>query len=75
MVSQDLFPQLTGSLAAQFEDAGSFDLKNIPYPVQGYQWRPVQKKIGNAAKGDVPTLLVEAFEFAPSTDEVQSHAE
>jgi adenylate cyclase len=75
MVSQDLFRQLTGSLAAQFEDAGSFDLKNIPYPVQGFQWRPAQTKKGNAAKGEVPTLLVEEFEFAPATDEIQSHAE
>ena len=75
MVSQDLFRQLTGQLAAQFEDAGSFDLKNIPYPVQGYQWRPAQKKKGNAAKGELPTLLVEEFEFAPATDEIRSHAE
>jgi adenylate cyclase len=75
MVSQDLFRQLTGQLAAQFEDAGAFDLKNIPYPVQGYQWRPAQKKPGNAAKGEVPTVLVEEFDFAPATDEIQSHAE
>lgn len=74
MVSQDLFRQLTGSLAAQFEDAGTFELKNIPYPVQGYQWRPAQKK-GSAAKGEVPTVLVEEFDFAPTTDEVRSHAE
>lgn len=75
MVSQDLFRQLTGQLAAQFEDAGAFDLKNIPYPVQGFQWRPAQKKKGNAAKGEVPTVLVEEFDFAPATDEIQSHAE
>lgn len=75
MVSQDLFRQLTGQLAAQFEDAGAFDLKNIPYPVQGFQWRPAQKKKGNATKGEVPTVLVEEFDFAPATDEIQSHAE
>lgn len=75
MVSQDLFRQLTGQLAAQFEDAGSFDLKNIPYPVQGYQWRPAQKKKSNAAKGEVPTVLVEKFDFAPATDDIRSHAE
>jgi adenylate cyclase len=75
MVSQDLFRQLTGQLAAQFEDAGSFDLKNIPYPVQGNQWRPAQKKKGNAAKGEVPTVLVEEFDFAPATDGIRSHAE
>ena len=75
MISQDLFRQLTGQLAAQFEDAGSFDLKNIPYPVQGYQWRPAQKKKCNAAEGEVPTVLVEEFDFAPATDEIQSHAE
>ena len=75
MVSQDLFRQLTGQLAAQFEDAGSFDLKNIPYPVQGYQWQPAQKKKGNAANGEVPNVLVEVFDFAPATDEIQSHAE
>ena len=75
MVSQDLYRQLTGELAAQFEDAGSFELKNIPYPVQGFQWRPVTKKVVTASKGEVPTLLVEQFEYAPATDDVRSHAE
>ncbi|MDH5796991.1 MAG: hypothetical protein OEZ19_00380 [Paracoccaceae bacterium] len=75
MVSQDLFRQLTGELAGQFEDAGSFELKNIPYPVQGYQWRPRTKASVKASKGEVPTLLVEKFEYAPAGEEAQSHAE
>ncbi|WP_170789617.1 adenylate/guanylate cyclase domain-containing protein [Ruegeria lacuscaerulensis] len=36
MISQDLFRQLSGSLAAQFESAGLLELKNIPDPVEGF---------------------------------------
>ena len=66
MVSQDLQRQLTGELGASFTDAGSFNLKNIPYPINGFQWRPVKKV---ATGDDLPTIIVEDFQFAPADDD------
>ncbi len=40
LVSQDLYRQLTGDLSKAFEDAGSFELKNIALPVNGFRWKP-----------------------------------
>lgn len=76
MVSGDLYRQLTGEIAKQFESAGSFDLKNIPYPVEGFQWRPVsRKKKTQGAMGEIPTVLVENFEYAPQTPDAQAHTQ
>ena len=42
MISQDLKRQLTGELGASFTDAGAFQLKNIPDPINGFQWPPAK---------------------------------
>ena len=77
MVSGDLFRQLTGDIAHQFKNAGNFDLKNIPYPVEGYQWRPTKRK-GRGKfdpEGELPSIFVERFEFSPSTPEAEAHVQ
>lgn len=68
MISQDLFRQLTGGIAGQFAAAGTFELKNIPYPVEGFQWRP-QKKAVRPADDSVPLVVVEPFRAAPTDAE------
>jgi class 3 adenylate cyclase len=73
MISQDLFRQLTGDLAQKFESAGTFELKNIPYPVEGYQWR--SKKSATPGEGDIPTLGVCKFEVAPANADTTSMAD
>ena len=75
MISGDLFRQLTGDIAKQFESAGSFELKNVPYPVDGFQWRPRGKKRSQASEGEIPSVLVEHFDFAPNTPDAQAHTE
>lgn len=72
MISQDLHRQLTGELAKSFKDAGNFKLKNIALPVSGYQWRP---QTGSAVNtGEVPTICVEPFAYAPATGETEAAA-
>jgi adenylate cyclase len=63
MVSEDFHRQLTGKMASSFDDAGTFKLKNIAMPVNGFQWRPQQSDISRTS--DVPTIAVESFECAP----------
>ena len=72
MVSQDLYRQMTGPLSEAFEDAGSFKLKNIALPVTGYQWRPSSG--GRRSTGDVPTIAMELFEFAPDDSDTRAIA-
>lgn len=72
MISQDFYRQLTGELSDAFTDAGSFKLKNIAMPVIGFQWRP---QLGqSAARGEVPTIFVEPFTYAPADGETQAAA-
>jgi len=67
MVSEDLFRQLSDDKAKVLSDAGAFNLKNISQPVRLYQWRPA---LGLKRKlDDVPTIAVQAFEFAPADAE------
>jgi adenylate cyclase len=72
MISQDLHRQLTGELSEAFTEAGSFELKNIPYPVTGFQWRPA--KAGTDRAGELPTIYVEPLKFAPADEETGSAA-
>ena len=64
MISQDLYRQLSGELAKEFTDAGSFKLKNIALPVNGFQWRPQHH--GSAGASTIPSIAVESFDFAPN---------
>lgn len=73
MISQDLYRQLGGELAEAFTDAGSFKLKNIALPVQGYQWRPERR--GTAAAGEVPLIAVEPFPAAPDETDTRAAAD
>jgi adenylate cyclase len=72
MISQDLHRQLTGELAKAFIDAGSFKLKNIALPVTGFQWRPQTGPSVNT--GEVPSISVEPFAYAPENAVTESAA-
>ncbi len=69
MISQDLYRQLTGDLSKAFTDAGSFKLKNIALPVTGFQWRP---QFSQANPGEVPTIAIEPFAYAPENGETEA---
>lgn len=75
MISQDLHRQLTGDLAKAFTDAGSFKLKNIALPVTGFQWRPQVRKAAPIQPGDLPTIAVEPFTYAPESPETEAATE
>lgn len=72
MVSEDFHRQLTGEMARIFDDAGTFKLKNIALPVNAFQWRP--KHNDTVRTSDVPTIAVEAFEYAPDDIDVRAAA-
>jgi class 3 adenylate cyclase/tetratricopeptide (TPR) repeat protein len=72
MISQDLHRQLSGELAKAFTDAGSFKLKNIALPVNGFQWRPQRQTAARA--GSVPSIAVESFEAAPDEPDTRAAA-
>ena len=63
---------MTGDLASLFTDAGSFKLKNIAFPVKGYQWRPVLNS--TSGSGEVPTFAAELIQYAPNDAETESIA-
>jgi class 3 adenylate cyclase/tetratricopeptide (TPR) repeat protein len=69
MISQDLYRQLTGDMSKAFTDAGSFKLKNIALPVNGFQWRP---QFSQANPGEVPTIAIEPFAYAPENGETEA---
>jgi class 3 adenylate cyclase len=73
MISQDLYRQLTGELSKAFTDAGSFNLKNIALPVNGYQWRPQLSQQSKA--GELPSIAVEPFAYAPENGETEAVAQ
>jgi len=64
MISEDLFRQLSDDKGKVLNDAGTFSLKNISQPVRLYQWRPTPS--GKSNWGDVPSIVVQPFEFAPA---------
>ena len=70
MISQDLHRQLGSDLAREFTDAGSFNLKNIALPVNGFQWRP--RRHDSAGAGKVPSIAIESFDFAPNEPDTRA---
>ena len=72
MISQDLFRQLTGNLATQFESAGPLELKNIPSPVEGFYWSPKKEVAPDEDKR--PVIVVEKIEFGPSDEDTKAAA-
>jgi adenylate cyclase len=71
LISADLYRQMSAELAALFDDAGSFQLKNIPHVVNAYQWRP-QNRAKERAADELPTISIERFEHAPDTSDTRS---
>ena len=71
LISADLYRQLSGDEAKLFEDAGSFLLKNIPLPVNAYQWRPGRNR-KTGLHGELPSISIEPFEYAPENSETRS---
>ena len=74
MISGDVYNQLSAKHAEGFAGAGTFKLKNIPRPVEGYQWRP-GVLFGGRRADEVPVIGVEAFAAAPRDDDTISAAE
>ncbi len=64
MISEDLCRQLSQDKRDEFQDAGTFNLKNISQPVRLYQWRPTLEI--SRSWGEVPSIVVQSFEFAPN---------
>lgn len=73
MISGDLYRQLTGNLASQFESSGPLTLKNIPAPVDGYRWAP--EPATSQARDTRPVVVVEKIEFAPGDADTESAAQ
>lgn len=74
MISADVYHQLSGKHAQGFTDAGTFKLKNIPRPVNGFQWRP-DGLFGGRSSDDVPVIGVENLVAAPKDEETTAAAE
>jgi len=72
MVSEDFCRQLSTEKAAVLSDAGAFNLKNISQPVRLFQWRPAPGAKGKS--GDVPSIAVQAFDYAPVDAETEALA-
>lgn len=67
MISEDLYRQLEDSGRMELKDAGTFRLKNISQAVRLYQWRPSPSLTNR--NGDVPSIVVQPFQYAPSNDD------
>ena len=74
MISDDVHHQLSAKQAEGFADAGTFNLKNISRPVQGFQWRARGEIVQRTAE-DVPIIAVEAFSAAPKDEDTLEAAE
>lgn len=74
MMSSDVYHQLSEKHAQEFLDAGTFKLKNIPRPIQCFQWRPKELVIG-LRTDEVPIIGVERLVAAPSDDETKAAAD
>ncbi|MGA9412228.1 MAG: adenylate/guanylate cyclase domain-containing protein [Roseobacter sp.] len=72
MVSEDFYRQLSTEQSAVLSDAGAFNLKNISQPVRLFQWRPAPGSSGKP--GDVPSIAVQSFDYAPVDPEVEALA-
>jgi class 3 adenylate cyclase len=73
MISADIYRQLSAKQMDAFADAGTFKLKNIVLPIQGYQWR-VDSAFARQRVDEVPVIAVEAFGAAPADEETTSAA-
>lgn len=74
MLSADVYHQLSAKQAEGFLNAGTFKLKNIPRPIQCYQWRPEKLIVGRRTE-EVPIIGVEKLVPAPGDEETTSAAE
>jgi TolB-like protein len=74
MISADIHRQLSSKQTEGFADSGTFKLKNIGFPVQGFQWR-LEGSYGGQRVDDVPVIAVESFAAAPNDEEIVSAAE
>ena len=74
LVSADVHNHLSTKQGEGFQDAGSFKLKNIPRPIQCFQWRPEKLKISSRSN-EVPTIGVERLVIAPSDEDTTAAAE
>lgn len=72
MISEDVHRQLTGPLAEQLKDAGTFRLRNIAQPARLYQWRPERAR--GAETGDATSIAVPAIAFAPRDADTEALA-
>ena len=75
LVSADVYNQLSAKHTQGFSDAGTFKLKNIPRPMQCFQWRPEKLFIGSRPSDEVPTIGVEKLVAAPADKETEAAAE
>lgn len=74
LMSADVYNQLPEKQSQGFSDAGTFKLKNIPRPVQCFQWRP-DKLVVSSRSDEVPTIGAERLVAAPSDEETTAAAE
>ena len=74
LISADVYNQLSSKQSQGFSDAGTFKLKNIPRPIQCFQWRPEKLFVGSRSD-EVPTIGVEKLVAAPANDENAAAAE
>ncbi len=74
LISADVYNQLSTKQGHGFSDAGTFKLKNIPRPIQCFQWRP-EKLVARSRSEEVPTIGVEKLMAAPSDEETAAAAE
>jgi adenylate cyclase len=74
LLSADVYNQLSEKQSQGFLDAGTFKLKNIPRPLQCYQWRP-EKLVVSSRSDEVPTIGVGRLVAAPLDEETTAAAE
>jgi len=74
LISAEVYNQLSTKQSHGFSDAGTFKLKNIPRPIQCFQWRPEKLVVGSRSD-EVPTIGVEKLAAAPSDEETAAAAE
>lgn len=74
LLSADVYNQLSEKQSQGFSDAGTFKLKNIPRPLQCFQWRP-DKLVVSSRSDEVPAIGVEKLVAAPASEEMTAAAE
>lgn len=69
ILSSDCHRQLDPKLADTFDDAGTFELKNVKAKVSCFQWRPNTQVKLSKPKDEVPVISVETFAAVPASSE------